>query len=117
MYRFLIGLGILIFTLLYDYARVSRDYELLLSDDDDGWDPERERDSPSTAPRLASRKMVKSVGKRLKKSLSVVAHSPGASRRSRPRSEASRYSYDGASAPSVEWLSPFGVCPSFQKCP
>ena len=77
--------------MLHACARVSGDYELLLSDDD-GREPECERDSSSTAPRLASRKVVKSVGKKLKKSLSVVAHSPAASRRTRPRKEAPRYS-------------------------
>ena len=87
---------------------MSGDYEVLLSDDEeDGWD--LDRGSMSTAPRHASRKVVKSVGKKLRKSLAVVALSPVASRRARSRTieAAPRYSNCGASAPSVEWLYPF----------
>ena len=106
--------------LLHACARVSGDYELLLSDDDGG-EHECERDSSSTAPRLASRKVVKSVGKKLKKSLSVVAHSPAASRRTGPpRKEVPRYSYKWR-VRSVRLSS--GCCLrlsfllSFQHCP
>ena len=86
---------------------MSGDYEVLLSDDEeDGWD--LDRGSMSTAPRHASRKVVKSVGKKLRKSLAVVALSPVASRRARSRTmEAPRYPNSGASAPSVDWLYPF----------
>ena len=77
--------------MLHACARVSGDYEVLLSDDEeDDWD--LDRGFMSAAPRHASRKVVKSVGKKLRKSLAVVALSPVASRRTRSRTmEAPRY--------------------------
>ena len=69
---------------------MSGDYEVLLSDDEDDWD--LDGGIMSAAPRHASRKVVKSVGKKLRKSLAVVALSPVASRRARSRTmEAPRY--------------------------